>query len=324
MVSTINLLSEMKLPAQLTGIFARSPDLIRKSRDYDRGRCPEGELEDQRKKDTEAIIGLQKDFEIVTDGSLRWQDLLRPLTAVSGIELGPLTRFFETNTFYRKPLILGSPRFNPEELDRFFYWELLPANSKIILPGPVSFAGMSDWYEKQTLEALRAAALLLNRWAKHLETKGVKGIQFSEPCLSYWGARRGFTPVAETLEAYRTLISNLKVETSVHLPFGDFSQLTDLLELPVDALGIDCIATPLEELDFETDKKIGFGIIDAQNSLLEEPEAAADFARKVIERLKIKKFYIGPNCDLDFLPYSIATKKVEILTETSRLIIGEK
>jgi 5-methyltetrahydropteroyltriglutamate--homocysteine methyltransferase len=313
----------MILPAQLTGIFARSPDLIKKSRDYDRGRCSEAELEEQRKKDTDAIIGLQRDFESVTDGSLRWQDLLRPLTGVAGAAVGSLTRFFETNTFYRQPFIDGNPIFNPEEFDRFFYWELLPVNSKAILPGPVSLAFMSDYYESQGAAALKAAAQVLNRWAKHLETKGVKSIQFSEPFLGYWGARGRFVQVAETQEAYRILTGNLKVETSVHLPFGDFARLTHFLELPVSAIGIDFIATPREGLQIETGKKIGIGIIDAQNSLLEEPGAVVDFARAVIERLTLQEFYLCPNCDLDFLPYAIAKKKVEILTEASRLMVEQ-
>ena len=44
---------------------------------------------------------------------LAWQDLFRPLVDASeGLEAGGLTRFLDTNTFFRAPHATGTPRLS--------------------------------------------------------------------------------------------------------------------------------------------------------------------------------------------------------------------
>ena len=64
-----------------------------------------------------------------TDPLFNWQDIFRPLVAsIDGISLGPLTRYFETNTFYRKPIVneVGNVK-NSLDVD----------GSEYNIPGPV-------------------------------------------------------------------------------------------------------------------------------------------------------------------------------------------
>ena len=305
----------MKLiPAQLTGIFARSKELIRTTRDFDRRRATFQELEKIRQEDVKKIIALQKDFEFVVDGNLHWQDLFRPFTKASGIELGPLTRFFETNTFFRKPIIKAEIKFAPKEIERYFYLDLLPANRKVILPGPVTFSGLSeDHYYKKGF--ILTVAKMMSLVVKHLGSKGVKAIQFSEPYLSYQGKNLTSKDFELAKEAYR-IISDLgfgNCELILHTYFGDFTPITKVLKFPVDSITIDLTATNPEKLKFDTDKKIGLGCIDSANSLLESPKETIKFVSQLIKKLKLKNFFICPNCDLDFLPEPVAEKKVAIL-----------
>ncbi len=305
------------MPAQLTGTFARSKNLIRTTRDFDRRRCIESQLELIRRKDVEKIISLQQDFEYITDGNLLWQDLFRPFTKAPGIKLGPLTRFFETNTFYRRPLIIGDIKFEPNQIEKYFYFDLLPPNQKIILPGPVTFSGLSEnqYYKK---DFIITVANLLGRIVKYLEQKGVKAIQFSEPYLAYHGKNMTKKDIAQAKAAYQ-LIAGFKniTEISLHTYFGDFTAISSIIKFPVDSITIDLTFTNLKRLKFETDKKIGLGCIDTANSLLENTKDTIKLVSNSIKRLKLKNFFICPNCDFDFLPYPVAEKKMGILRKVA-------
>jgi 5-methyltetrahydropteroyltriglutamate--homocysteine methyltransferase len=301
------------LPAQLTGIFARSKELIRATRDFDRKRCSIQELEKVRSEDVKRIIALQKGFEFISDGGLLWQDILRPFTQASGIELGPLARFFETNTFYRRPVIVDKISFDAKTINNFIYLDLLPSNRKVILPGPVTFCGLSEnrYYKKGFVIAV---AEMLAEEVKHLTRNGVRAVQFSEPYLAYCGAKMSKKDINQAKIAYETIASvGNSIELSIHTYFGDFSAISYIVKFPVDAVAIDLTSTNLKNLKLETDKKIGLGCIDAANSLLENTKDVIKLVRSLVQRLHLKNFYLCPNCGLDFLPYPIAEKKVEIL-----------
>jgi 5-methyltetrahydropteroyltriglutamate--homocysteine methyltransferase len=305
------------IPAQLTGTFARSRNLIRTTRDFDRRRCTEPELEQVRREAVKKIISLQQDFEFITDGNLLWQDLFRPFTKANGIKLGPLTRFFETNTFYRRPLIIGEIKFEPNQIEKYFYSDLLPPNQKVILPGPVTFCGMSEnqYYKK---DFMIAVTNILGKILQYLVKKGVKAIQFSEPYLAYHGENMKSKDFGQAKEAYRIIADHKNnIEISLHTYFGDFTAIPTIFKFPVDSLTIDLTFTNLKKLKIETDKKIGLGCIDAANSLLENTKDTINLADSLIKRLKLKNFFICPNCDFDFLPYPVAEKKMEILLKVA-------
>ena len=299
------------LKCQLTGIFARSPELIKATRDYDRGRLKENDLERIREGDVKNLMNFQEDFQYIIDGGFLWQDLLRPFTFVKGIESGPLTRFFRTNTFYRKPIIKGNIELKSEFIDKFYYLDLIPERRKVNLPGPVSFVGLSE--DKYCNNTLFMIARTLSRISKHLEEENISCIQFSEPYISLI-KERDFN---HWKKAYEILTENIKVETIIHLPWGDFSNLLKILEFPVTSIGIDFIATSLDKVDFKTDRRIGIGCIDAQNSLVEDVEDLKEFVKNVLDKLSPEEFFICPNCDLEFLPYPIAIKKIEAIREIS-------
>ncbi|MEO0092683.1 MAG: hypothetical protein ABIK67_00285 [candidate division WOR-3 bacterium] len=307
----------MMLPVQLTGTFARSQNLIRATRDFDRGRTSHSELEKVRREDVKRLIELQAGFEYVIDGNLLWQDLFRPFSEAEGIELGPLTRFFETNTFFRRPIITGKIHLPPEKIGQYFYFDLMPDNRKVILPGPVTFWAMSEnrYYKKDFLFDL---AHTLNQILRYLYQQGVKTIQFSEPYLAYNGKnlkKKDWTQAKTTYQIISQMRNNMEIGIATY--FGDFSEITQLLKFPIDFVTIDLTATSTKKLKIETDKKIGLGCIDATNSLLEVPKSVIKFVADLIKRFKLKRFFICPNCDLDFLPYSVAEKKVAILRKVA-------
>ena len=296
---------------QLTGTFARSPELIRATRDYDRGRLKEADLEKIREDDVRRLINSQKGFQYVTDGGFLWQDILRPFTLANGVKCGALTRFFRTNTFYRKPVIEEKINLKPKLIEKFYYLRLIPERRKVILPGPVSFLNLScDRYKNDTLFMI---SQVLARVSEYLEQQGVSCIQFSEPYISFAKVVR----YDLWKETYAILTENLTIDTLLHIPWGDFSHLVEILEFPVKSIGIDFIATSVDNLKFETEKKIGIGCIDAQNSLLEAEEDIREFVKMVLEKFTLREFFLCPNCDLEFLPSQVAIKKLELLKRVS-------
>ncbi|RLF28950.1 MAG: hypothetical protein DRJ99_03965 [Thermoplasmata archaeon] len=113
---------------QLTGIFPRSNELIRATWDYEKGKIDKETLENKIEKDTKRIIELQLQtgFRYITDGMLLWQDLFRPFVEnIEGISPGPLTRWFNNNTFFRKPIIDNKLSSSRTFLHEYIYVDLL-------------------------------------------------------------------------------------------------------------------------------------------------------------------------------------------------------
>src|ERR671935_1984876 len=97
---------KMKLEAFAPGIYPRSEALVQATRDLDRGRTTQDAVDEQVERDLAELISEQQaaGLDLLSDGMLRWQDHFRPLLeAADGLETGALTRFLDTNTFYRAP-----------------------------------------------------------------------------------------------------------------------------------------------------------------------------------------------------------------------------
>jgi 5-methyltetrahydropteroyltriglutamate--homocysteine methyltransferase len=79
-------------------------------------------------------------------------------------------------------------------------------------------------------------------------------------------------------------------------------------ELPVDALGIDFYATHLDDVPDGFDKLLLAGVVDARNSLAEEPRELASFAARLAERAE--RVALVPNGDLQYVSQPIAHDKL--------------
>ena len=96
----------------------RAPErLVQATRDLDRGRTSQEAVDEQVERDLAELVSVQQQagLDLLTDGMLRWQDLFRPmLEATEGLETGALTRFLDTNTFYRAPhATTATPKLPP-------------------------------------------------------------------------------------------------------------------------------------------------------------------------------------------------------------------
>jgi len=120
--------------------------------------------------------------------------------------------------------------------------------------------------------------------------------------------------------AFEVCAKGIGVKTSLQTYFGDAGPIIgDLLNYPVDCVGVDFYATSIDVLrEYSFSKELGCGCVDGRNSLLESPEDLTGFVRRVGSDLEPKTLSICPNSDLQFLPYPIAEKKVRMLAEAKR------
>jgi len=314
---------------QLTGIFPRSNELIKATRSYDKGLISWNELLEYIKKDAQYVINLQIDmgFDCIIDGMYLWQDIFRPFTeGVKGIKPGALTRWFDNNTFFRKPLIgeIDADTHIPF-IHRYILLDLMMSPcKKVILPGPYTFLSLSSrGYDENTIISL---AKIMAREVENLENKGVRVFQFNEPSLVYRESPDKVFKVFESLrEAYEIIRKKAEGKIILHTYFGNAAPImNELLDLPVDYIGVDFYSTEFMDLkEISLNKGLLCGCLDSRNSYMGDPLKVVELVKKIEEHMNPKEIILAPNCDLEFLPREIAIKKMKILVNVKKLLEGD-
>ena len=319
---------------QLSGILPRSEKLVELTRSYERAKTSWDQVETQLGTETKEILQLQQSlgFKHVSDGAISWQDQLRPVArSLTGVELGTrYSRWFDTNTFYQKPIIVGkisAGKFDPKD---FFRSELLSGNwnRKITLPGPYSFSQLAEnkYYPKYH-DLLRDVASAERDIIKKLRTAGISLFQLAEPCLVYQPYRESFGDHSEirlALDAISDLVRDNPNEFIVQTYFGDAgSVIGDLLRLPIKGVGIDLFETDFSAIDEKTSKTFLLGVVDSRESSVEDSRWIADTARKFCDNANHYDVVLSSNSDLKFVPRTIASQKLETLSRASKLFEEE-
>ncbi len=310
--------------AHLTGIFPRSEELITATRALERGRADKSAVDRLFEEEAQRLVALQVEhgLDYLTDGLLRWQDLLRPLAdELPGVHAGPVTRWFDNNSFYRRPVIAAPLEPVGGAALRWTSGRALEGRPwKAILPSPWAFAALSEdraYGDDKAL--LRDVAEVLRAEAASLAAAGCRYIQFSDPVLV---ARPRQGALAPAQQALARVVEGLNVRTALYTFFGDAAPLLPgLLDFPVHEVGFDLFATEVDRLDGRVREQVLLlGALDGRNSLLEDPQEAAQTVRRVADRLHADQVAVVPSCDLEFLPYEVAVAKVRRLAEVKRLV----
>lgn len=280
------------------GIYARSERLVAATREVERGRRPPSAVEAELERDRAAFIELQEtaQLDLLSDGLLGWQDLFRPLAErCVGVQARPLTRFLETNTFFRAWIVEGRPRLvEPVPAPP------VPAGRWVgTLPSPFALSVAAG----RTVEPKALAAeVLAPQVAAWLEA-GAALLVLQEPFL----ARE-----PEALAALAGSLAELPGEErlALQLPFANAAPLLgSCAELPVAAIGVDFVETRLSDVPQGYPKELLAGVIDVRSSRLEEPGELAAFAAALMARGPAG-LALTPTGDLQFVPEPIAREKV--------------
>jgi 5-methyltetrahydropteroyltriglutamate--homocysteine methyltransferase len=321
----------MNVTTSLTGPFPRPEALVAATRDLDRGRTSVEAVDELYDRTEGEVVALEERLGLdpMTGGYLRWADLFRPFAETwSGFTVGPVTRWFETNTFFRQP-ILNAP---PERVAGAIAGRLPkvprtkgPRRAKVILPGPYTFAHLLDNRSGETPEALtHRLGRLLAEEVRELRGIGYTTFQFQEPLLVVeppTGAR-----AESVVAAYQALQPALDGGSSiVWTYFGDAARCAELLaRLPVNAIGIDLAETEVKNLPKLGDRRgIGLGCLDPRTTLIEDPTDVAQVVRTVLQRLNPLHVTLGPGAPLDLLPWEPATRKLHVLPAARQILNAE-
>jgi|SRR5208282_3958152 len=311
----------------LTGPFPRSEALVNATRDLDRGRTNAEAVEELFASTEQEIVALERrlGFDETTAGYLRWQDLFRPFAETwEGFTVGPLTRWLETNTFYRQPILLAPPGRTPGAIASRLPPPLrtAPGSARVVLPGPYSFSVMLDNRSGETEPALiHRLGRLLGEEVKELRGLGFSTFLFSEPQLV---VRPPEGPRAEAvLAGYRAIGTGLDGGTSIVWTYGaDALPAFPLLDrLPVSVVGVDLAETEVEHLPAGPSRVgLGLGVVDPRTTLEEDPAEVARVVRAAQARRHPSAIWLGPGSPLDLLPWEPATRKLHVLPAVRRAL----
>ncbi|MGF1470939.1 MAG: hypothetical protein ACFB50_04250 [Rubrobacteraceae bacterium] len=300
------------------GIYARTEELVQATRDLDRGRAAGQVVEKQRDEDLHGFLEVQREagFDYLSDGLLNWQDLFRPFsTGTQGLHPGPLTRYLNTNTFFRAPAAeTETPRLVEPVGEPLFRIGDLPRERWVAtLPSPYTLAQVAT----DKLEPRVVAETVIGPQIRWLAGNGCAMVVLQETAL--YGEAGDIFGLGEALGSL-----NSPVPLALQLPFGDAGGLLgELVGLNVAAIGVDFYATDIASLPRPFPKILLAGVVDARNSLLEEPEIVAEFGRQLLEELE-GDLHLAPNGDLQFVPERIAREKVLRLGAAARILKEEQ
>ena len=314
----------------LTGPFPRSEALVAATRDLDRGRATSEAVEELFVRTESEVVDLERrlGLDTVTAGYLRWADLFRPFAETwEGFTVGPLTRWFETNTFYRQPILHSPPGRTAGAIAARLPPPLRaePGRAGVILPGPYTFAGLLENRSGEADEALiHRLGRLLAEETRELVGLGYTAFQYSEPLLV------DRPPVGASAEAvvaaYRSIQTSAGAATTLVWTYGgDANPVFPFLDrLPVSGVGIDLAETDWESIPPNANRRgLGLGVVDPRTTLVEDAFEVVRIVRAVRERRRPSTLWLGPGGPLDLVPWEPATRKLHLLPAARQALARE-
>ena len=290
---------------------------------FDRGEITLEELRQVEDEVTVEVIEeqVQAGLDIVTDGQIRWEDDQTYIARrLSGVSIDGLVRYFDTNTYYRQPVVEGDLSWTGPitVADYRFASEHSPRPIKAVLPGPYTLARQSlDEHYASLKECVMAFAAALRQEALALQEAGAPLIQFNEPAILKH--KEDFSLFCTALA---DAVEGVRVEKALYMYFGDVGGIYPaVLDLPFEIIGLDFLMglknfELLRQARFT--KKLGLGLVDGRNTKMETVEALVDKVRVVSDSVPLDNVHLSPNCGLEFLPREVAQAKLSRMVEAAR------
>jgi 5-methyltetrahydropteroyltriglutamate--homocysteine methyltransferase len=295
----------------------------------DRGEIGDADLDKVFDEVTRAAIGEIEaaGIDVTNDGQIRWDDLLSPFSrAWSGVEPGPLERFYDNNTYFRQPIIDGRIQTDGRSLVRDYTFAAGIAKSKLkaAIPGPLTFgtlAAKDDQYGSLEERVLAIADATAKEIAG-LKAAGATMIDIEDPAVV---ASPKHIELAR--EAYSRFAGSDVALTLVTYFFSADTVLESLASFPVAAIAIDVRSrdtTAFDRLDAFRTQDVVLGAVDARNTRLETAEEVARYAERALKLVPQERLVLATTTSLEYLPRDVARAKLAALVEGARLVSGEK
>ncbi len=278
---------------------------------------------------TELALQAQIDagLDLVTDGQIRWYDPISHLAGrLEGVRINGLLRFFDTNFYFRQPVVSRTPRRKEALLVEEFRFARAKSSRTVkpVLTGPLTLARLSirengaGGFEK-TLEGYAAA---LAEEVAALAAAGATVIQIDEPALlKHPGDLQQLERSLQVLAARKG-----SAQLTLAVYFGDPAPLyEDLQKLPIEVLVLDFTYNPgLVEVIAAagSQKTLALGLIDGRNTRLEEEATVARQLEKLTRKLSSGRAWLTHSCGLEYLPRDRAQLKLGQLAKIKEAFLG--
>jgi len=296
------------------GIYPRSEELIEATRKNTEN------LDSLSQKETEEYITAQKNANLgfVSDPLLKWDDIFRPFSSLTSVNLSSLNRIYEMNTFYRILSFDGSDFTDGGNIVQSNLDSSLPKNKTVAIPEPFTFAELhtSKKFKKKDDFIINLAKMLRPEIDSLVES-GFEVIQLLAPSIAY-NKEVDFDLVSDAL---KIITDGLKAKTILHTYFGDVSKkIESLLDLPVSGLGFDITTTTASSIEKHSfsNKSLTIGIINSFNTAIEKPQECIRQVDEINANTKPKESYVSNNFDLEYVPKEFAMNKISVLGEIAR------
>jgi 5-methyltetrahydropteroyltriglutamate--homocysteine methyltransferase len=259
--------------------------------------------------------------DIITDGQIRWEDDQTYFARrMDGFSIDGLIRYFDTNTYYRQPVVEGPVRWREPVVAADYEFAAMqsPVPVKALVTGPYTVAALSANHHYGSLgELVLALAAELRNEVLALERVGAPIIQVNEPAILQ--QKEDFPLLRQALER---MMDGVRAEAHLYTWFGDIEGLyPQILELPFAAIGLDFVKGPrnwdiIARQPFT--KKLGLGVIDARNTKLESVEEIVGAVRRASAIVPVDMLYVNSGCGLEYLPREAAQRKLARMVEGVR------
>ena len=285
---------------------------------WERGELSDKGFERIQQEVTREVIDEQvrAGLDVVTDGQVRWYDSISHFARkLEGCEINGLLRFFDTNTYFRQPVVIGKIKRSEPILEGEFIFAkgVSPKPVKPVVTGPYTLAKLSINRRGGDLASLvNEFAEVIAQEISALSKAGADLIQIDEPAILK--SPKDFQMLEHAIE--KIVAEKSGARLLVHTYFGDAAPLCKkLVKLPVEVLGFDFTYSPklpgtIGRLGCEKDLELG--LIDGRNTRLENEREVLDVLKKILPNIGSKRVYLTPSCGLgEYLPWEIAFKKLQ-------------
>jgi 5-methyltetrahydropteroyltriglutamate--homocysteine methyltransferase len=296
----------VRLDGFVHGIYPKSEKLRVRIGRWERGSLSADELNDLIAEETTVYEDLFEGHALHTDPLFSWYDIFRPVVLMSsGMDLGPLTRFEETNTFYRIPQLHGPPslRIPPDVFHELPENPPLPLyhsrkDPALFLPGPETLFRFS-----------RNVGNLERRTFLEATCRIYAGIVTKlKPARTFIMERVKVDGIALEAISRITDPSGIMLFTTGNLEGNTFSGKQHRFHsIIVDPTG--------SNLQVARDHSTvpGIKLVDGHNTRMESVDEIRKKAEELSRGMNIERMIVANSDYLDFLPRKIADQKVKLL-----------
>ena len=266
----------------------------------------------------------------VVEGQLRWDDMIaHPLAVADSVDTRGIVRYYDNNNFYREPVVTGDLEATGDvaaELDAAA--EHVDSGLQAVLPGPYSLSDLATDEHYGDEAAFQAA--IAEFLAGEVEAFPAHETLFLlEPSLVTNPPAEGEESTAT--DAIATVADATDADVVVQTSYGAldeklYAHLVD--EASADALGLDLVAGDRDDTvynvqEFGATDSLALGLVDGQNTLVEEPETIAERVEWFESQIPAEGFdrtYLTPNTELFYLPANKYRAKLNTLAAAAEVL----